>query len=68
MARDQGHPAGIRARTLPVVDGMPRRPGEVERAGDASATTPSILVPDGTDPSIPAARLSRPPASIEAQS
>lgn len=77
MAREQGHSAEIRARTVHVVDGVTRRLGGVERAGSplhrlaldgaSSAVTLSILGPDGTDRSVLSARLSRHPAVIEAR-
>ena len=79
MAREQGHVIEIRARILHVFDGVTRSLGEVERAGYAlrnlaldaegasSAVTLSILVPDGTDLSFLAARLSRHPAVVEAR-
>ena len=75
----EGHLIEIRARILHVFDGVTRLLGEVERAGyplrnlaldadDASsAVTLSILVPDGTDLSVLAARLSRHPAVVEAR-
>ena len=74
MALEQGHAVEVRARILPIVDGVTRRLGEVERAGDnlrhlaldapSFAVTLSILVPDGTDPS---ARLSRHSIAVEAR-
>ncbi len=77
MALDQGHAVAIRAWILHVVDGVTRRLGEVERAGHdprhlalgatSSAGTPSILDPDGTDLSVPAARLLRHPFAVEAR-
>ncbi|TGD98773.1 hypothetical protein [Methylobacterium nonmethylotrophicum] len=75
----QGHPVEIRERTLPVLGGIARLPGGVERAGDplrhpalaseaaASSVTPSILVPDGTDLAVLAARPARHPAAVEAR-
>ena len=77
MALEQGHAVEVRARILHVFDGVTRPLGEVERAGDrlrhlaldatSSAVTLSILVPDGTDPSVLADRLSRHPMVVEAQ-
>ncbi len=77
MALDQGHAVEVRAQVRPVFDGVARRLGEVERAGDSlrhlapgapsAAATLSIPVPVGTDLSVLAARLSRHPSAIEAQ-
>ncbi|WP_288587282.1 hypothetical protein [uncultured Methylobacterium sp.] len=77
MALEQGHAVEVRARILHVFDGVTRLLGEVERAGyglrhlaldaTSSAVTLSILVPDGTDLSVLAARLSRHPTVVEAQ-
>ena len=75
----QGNVIEIRARILHVFDGVTRLLGEVERAGyrlrnlaldtegASSAVTLSILVPDGTDLTFLAARLSRHPAVVEAR-
>ncbi|QRE77567.1 hypothetical protein [Methylobacterium aquaticum] len=77
MALDQGHAVEVRAQVRSVFDGVARRLGEVERAGDSlrhlapaapsAAVTLSIPVPDGTDLPVLAARLSRHPSAIEAQ-
>lgn len=71
MALDQGHTVEARTRILPVVDGVTRLRGEVQRTGHdprhlaldaaASSVTLPIAIPGGTDQSLPAARLSRHP-------
>lgn len=72
MARDTGHLVEIRARIRHALGGVARSPGTAGRAGHpwralagaSSALLPSIPVPDL---SVPAARLSRPPASVAAR-
>ncbi|MCF4128896.1 hypothetical protein [Methylobacterium sp. SyP6R] len=77
MALEQGHAVEVRARILHVFGGVTRPLGGSERAGHtlrrlaldatSSAVTLSILVPEGTDLSVLAARLSRHPIAVEAQ-
>ncbi len=77
MALDQGHTVEARTRILPVVDGVTRLRGEVQRTGHdprhlalgatSSAVTLPIPFPGGTDQSILAARLSRHPFAVEAR-